>query len=557
MLAHLRIENLALVGSLELDLGPGLTVVSGETGAGKSVLVDSLALLVGERAESDAIRSGAASAVVEGLFRLGDSALRRRVAAVVGEEVEEDLALRREIFRGQRNRCFLGGRLSSAALLRDVGDLLLELHGQHEHQRLLRHAAQRELLDAFGGLDATRAALAEEVRGWRADARRLEEIQARDRARAERLRALSDEVAEISAAGIDLEREPAHRAEADRLRNLEDRRERAERLLGALSEGEPSAMELLRGARGELAALARDEPRFAEAHERLLAALEELADLARDVDRYREGLVGDPGRLAELEQREADLLRLARRFRTDTEGLLAREAAGLEELAALRAEAAEAGSLGALVARRERAALALARRLSEGRARAAGELTRAVRDNLRDLGVGAGLFQVRLEPLPGLEPGGLERVDFAIAPNAGEPPGPLRGIASGGELSRVVLAVKAALARADRVPTLVFDEVDAGIGGRVGRRVGEKLAEIARGRQVVVVTHLASVAAPADLHLRVEKRLRQKRTHIEVAAVDGEARVEELSRMLGGDPESETSRSHARELLHAAALDRS
>ena len=240
MLARLRIENLALVEHLELELAPGLNVLSGETGAGKSVLVEALALLVGDRAETEAVRTGEAGAVVEGVFRLETPELRQDVASVIGEQVEE-LALRRELLRDQRNRCYVAGRVATAGLLRELGERLIELHGQHEHQLLLRASVQRELLDAFGGLEADRLALEWGVGAWRERMRRLETIREGERARVERIRALSDEVADIAGAAIDLDRESELAAEAERLRHVEDRLALAAGIAQALAGAEPSA----------------------------------------------------------------------------------------------------------------------------------------------------------------------------------------------------------------------------------------------------------------------------------------------------------------------------
>jgi DNA repair protein RecN (Recombination protein N) len=552
VLSRLSIENLALIGTVEVELGPGLNVISGETGAGKSVLVDSLALLVGERADPAAVRSGEHRAVVEGVFRLEEKSLRRRIGELTGDDVEE-LALRREIFRDQRNRCYVAGRLSSAAVLRELGEHLLELHGQHEHQLLLRPSVQRALLDAFGGLDADRATLEDDFRGWRVATRRLQEIHERGRVRTDRIRALRDEIDEIAAAEIDLSREAERRDEAKRLRHLEDRLALASRAAAALVEAEPGgapgALDRLRSVRGDLHALARDEPRFAQSEERFLACLEDVEQLARELDRYLETLVRDPARLAELDARESLLLRVTRRYGTDLEGLLGREAASRTELADLERETDEAESLESEVGAMEARLLRAARELSEGRKRASRKLEAVVRRNLQELDMGRGAFEARVETGDELQPTGLDTVEFLIAPNQGEPLSPLRAIASGGELSRVILAVKAALAAVDSVPTLVFDEIDAGIGGRVARKVGERLAAIGRVRQVVAVTHLAQIAVPAARHLRVEKTLRDGRSEIVVHPLDGDERVEELSRMLGGDPESATSRRHARELL--------
>jgi DNA repair protein RecN (Recombination protein N) len=506
-------------------------------------------MLVGERASPDVVRAGEEAAVVEGLFRV-PAAASEAVRAVLGETADE-VVLRREIVRGGRNRCYVAGRLAPAALLRDLGEVLVELHGQHEHQRLLRRGEQRDLLDRWGGLEADRRALASEFGAWRTASSRLEALRAREAERAVRVRALTDEVAEIAAAGIRLEEEDALRAEAERLRRVEDRLAAAAAALDALREGEISALERLHAAGAALRPLAREEPLLGGADARLAAAREEVDDLARELGRYLDALGRDPDRLGELDRREEGLLRLQRRYATDLAGLVAREAAARAELADLEGEVVEAGALEAEAAAsvgRVRHATAT---LADGRRRAAAGLAAAVRRHLRDLGLGAGTFDAKLEPVEEPGPDGAERVELLIAPNPGEPPAPLRAIASGGELSRISLAIKAALADADRVPTLVFDEVDQGIGGRVARALAAKLSTIARARQAIVVTHLAQIAAAADLHLRVDKVVSGGRSRILVRRISGDERVLEISRMLGGDPESEASRRHARELLDA------
>lgn len=544
VLARLRVHQYALIDEVELELGPGLNVLTGETGAGKSILVDSMALLLGARARTDAIREGADRSTIEGLFESGG----------------EERVVRREIVRDGSNRCWLDGGLATATMLREEGERWVDLHGQHEDRVLVRGAVQRDLLDAFAGAGG----LADRVGRAATDLEAVErEIAVGEAESAEHLAQaeyLRSQVAEIEAAKITPGEEEALGIEATRLRNSAERANLAEEAHRALEEDEPSVTGALAALERRLGRLAELDPELAEFPERITAARHEIEDMARDLGRYARAVEHDPARLARIEARRDLLAALVRKHGPTLAEVIERGRAMALQGRALDARAARSAEAGGERTRlvkdlAERAAL-----LADAREAAADRLEAAVQGRLGELGMN-GSFRVALTRRPdpaGIEwdgeryawtRGGLEQVAFLIAPNAGEPPRPLSQIASGGELSRVLLALKAALAEADATPTLIFDEIDAGIGGAVAHRVARQLAAVSARRQVIVVTHLAQIAALAERHLVVEKVPRRGRTVITVRAVGGADRVRELSRLLGGDPEREVSLRHARELL--------
>jgi DNA repair protein RecN (Recombination protein N) len=546
MLRRLRIEEYALIDAAELDLGPGLNVLTGETGAGKSILVDSLSLLLGSRASGHAIRQGAERAVVEGLFEID------------GEET----LVRREIHRDRTNRCYLDGAMATARMLQERTERWVELHGQHEDQLLVRPSAQRALLDAFAGASEVAGSVAELAAALEGLEVEALELAREESARASRSEYLISQIDEIEKAALVPGEELGLDAQARLLAHAEERMRLAGEANEALDGAEDSLTSTLSAIGRRLERMAELDPPAGALAERLESARHELADVARELFRYVSAIDHDPARLAAIEERRELLFRLGRKHGTvtvaelvergaemaaelaDLERSTAREAALEAERATLRAELAEAAG-----------------ELADAREAGADRLEAAVRERLSALGMGEGRLAVELARRPdarGVEwsgeryacsRAGLEDVAFRIAPNPGEAARPLSQIASGGELSRVLLAIKSALAAVDGVPTLVFDEIDAGIGGVVAHHVAEQLRLVSAHHQVVVVTHLAQIAAAADRHLLVEKSAAGGRTVTTVRAVDGEERVREISRLLGGDPERDVSRHHAAELL--------
>lgn len=553
MIELLRIRDFALVDAVELELGSGFTALTGETGAGKSILLQALGLLLGERASREGVRAGAEAARVEGLFSPAGSA-RAAAAAILDEagipwEDGEPLMVARTVGADGRSRAHVNGALAPLAVLARLGTHLVEVSSQHQHQGLLREETHLDLLDA--SLDAAGRKAQDAYRGafasWRAaeaEVGRLETLEARARDRAEMLRF---QVQELRAARI----EPG---EGERLRGERDLLAHAEKLLEAygvaeteLYSGAEAALDRLARACRAVEDAARRDPGAGPILELLAEAKAPLEEAALRLRDRREKLEADPGRLEAVEERLETLRRLERKHGTGEEALLAK-------LQALEAELWEAENtefaLEKARAARGRAAAALeaaAAELRDARRRAGAELARRVGAELEALALGRSAFAVAVEPGQA-GPDGADEVRFLLAPNPGEPPLPLARIASGGELSRVLLALKNAL-RDTAVETLVFDEVDAGIGGAVADAVGERLAALAPACQVLCITHLPQIASRAARHLRVEKLLDGGRTVTRVRPLDPEERIEELARMLGGRHVTRTTREHARELV--------
>ncbi len=552
MLIELRIENFAVIDRLHIRLKPGLNVLTGETGAGKSIIVGALSLLLGERASSDAVRTGASRAVVEGVF---DVEGREDVLGLLAEQgiAAEDglLILRREVAAEGRNRAWVNGSASTAGLVGDLGTGLVDLHGQHEHQALLRVDAQRDILDAYADhthlaaeMLATHADLADVRRGLEALDERRREIELRSDF-------LRFQLEEIDKAEIDRDEEQALEEESRRLEHAEDLARLSEALHQGLYESETAVAEVLGALRRQLDELIRIDASEEPARELLETAYYNVEELGRRMGDYASRVEHDPGRLDHIQRRRDLLYRLKAKYGGTLEEVLETARAARDELEILESSSLERK---ALEKRRDdvlQRVADVAGRLSTARADAAERLAREVQQVLPQLGLEGARFHVGLDPLDEPGPHGAERVEFLVAVNVGFEPRPLARVASGGELSRIMLALKTILARVDAVPTLVFDEIDAGIGGRVAVQVGAELRGVAAHHQVFAITHLPQIACRADHHLLVLKGETGGMTRTSLEELDAEQRVRELARMLGGDPESETSLDHARELLRA------
>ena len=553
MLREIRVQNYAVIDDLTLELGPGLTALTGETGAGKSLIVGALSLLLGERASSEDVRTGEERARVEAVF---DVSGRREVlerCAEAGIEVEDGwLILRREVQREGRNRAWANGSPVTASLIWELGGSLVELHGQHEHQRLLRRAEQRRLLDAFAGAEEAAAAVAEAHRSVSHVRSESEEVLARAREAAERADWLRFKAEEIEKARLEGGEEEALKGEARRLEHSEELLELTGGLHEAVYGDEASVVDRLGELRRPLRELLRIDPDAAPMEELLESGLVSLEELGRELARYRDRVDHDPARLERVRARLDLLFRLVRKYGESVDDVIEEGRAARAELDALESsderlrelEVREREAAGTL---RSRAA-----ELTELRREGAARLEEAVAPLLAELGMEGGVFRVEFEARE--EPGasGAETVEFLVSLNPGFEPGPLDRIASGGELSRLMLALKTVLVRGDRIPTLVFDEIDAGVGGEVAHRVAGRLAAVAGEHQAFVITHLPQIAARADAHVRVEKGEVAGKAATRVRRLEGEERVEELARMLGGDSESGVARRHARELLGVA-----
>jgi DNA repair protein RecN (Recombination protein N) len=554
MLTELRIRNFAIIESLTLPLARGFNVLSGETGAGKSIIVGALGLLLGERASVDLIRTGADRATVEGVFDVAD---RPEIATLLDErgiDAEESLVvLKREIAAAGRTRAWVNGTTVSAGILAEVGRLLVNLHGQHEAQTLLDGDAQRRILDAFAGAtDAAREveAASESLAAARRDIADLRRRRADAEKRADYLRHVAQEIEGARLVeGEDVRLED----EARRLENAEELRELATGIASAIEGEEEPVLERLAAVERLLSGIQRIDPTLARLQELYDAAYYNLEALARELTEYESAVELDPARLEEVRRRRDLLFRLTKKYGATLgevieAGRVARTELDLVDSAALDLRTLEERERSADATLRERAAA-----LTAARTAAAERLARAVDEVLPDLGMPDGRFKPVLTPAREIGPFGAESVEFRVSLNVGHEERPLARVASGGELSRVMLALKTILARLDRVPTLIFDEVDAGIGGRVGLQVGEAMRRMASYHQVFAITHLPQIAARGHHHIQVSKGARGGVTTADVAVLDGDLRVAEIARMLGGDPESDVSRAHARELMESAA----
>ena len=552
MLTELRVRDLAVIADVTLPFQPGLNVLTGETGAGKSMVVDALALLLGERASADVVRPGAEKTVVEGAFEFGAAVHRHLLSpfADMGVELEDGrLVLKREVHREGKSRAWVNGSPTTVGVLAQIGALLVDLHGQHETQSLLRPDAQRDMLDAYADADVERVAV-------RDAHRRLKELEQREadltsrqdvvRRKADYLRHV---LQEIERAKPKVGEDEALDVEAKRLAHAEE--------LGRLARELEEAVDAsgLTKAHKILASLLRVDPSLAQWQELLDAAVASASELAQAARSYASEIEADPERLSAVEQRRDLLFRLQQKHGPAIPDVLAARDSAARELELLDTADLD---LRNIAAEREQAAAELERAtdaLTVKRTAGAKKLGRAVNKHLPALGMEGGRFDVQLSGARRTAHGahGAEDVTFQVKLNEGLEPRPLARVASGGELSRLMLALKVVLASHAVVPTLVFDEVDQGIGGEVGGRVGEALVDVSReGRQALVITHLPQIAVYADQHLVVAKAKKGGVATSDVIVVNGETRVKEIARMLG-DADMATARRHATELLRTAS----
>ncbi len=560
MLRELRIENLLVIEKAELRLGEGLNAITGETGAGKTVLAHALDLLMGGRARPQIVRPEAEEAWVEGVFDLPGDLLAEpemeEIAARLPDSAQE-VVLGRRVSASGRTAAFLAGRAASAADLKLLSSRLLAFYGQHEHRKLTISSAQMDVLDGFAGDD--HLALRQRYRETHRECARLEaellELRERDGTRERDLDLYRYELSEIEAVAPDPAEETGLSAERERLRHAEGLREAA---LGALAsaagaeEDGGGAASALAASEAALRGLAGVDGKLDSLAERLGALAVELDDVAGELRGYLDGIDVDPGRLAAVEERLEAIDRLQRKHGGSIDSVLAhaeRCRAEIERLESAESHGAEAtAALTEAEARREK----LGRRLSKGRSDAAGPLRERVAEELGRLAMPGAALEVKLERhADGFGPNGREKVELLVSPNPGIEPAPLRDAASGGELSRVMLALSG-LGEAAGVSTLVFDEIDAGVGGKTAAVVGERLRALGEGRQVLCITHLPQVASMALTHFRLEKDVAGERATATVERLDGEDVVEEIRRMLGGSSADEAADRHARELLAAA-----
>ena len=569
MLRLLKITNFAIIDDLEIAFGPGLNVLTGETGAGKSIIFGALNLTLGARAGGDLVRAGAKEAIVESLFEIPDTAgglAARSLLEDAGVEIEGgELIVRRRVAEAGRSRIYLNGVLGTASLLSGVGERLVNIHGQHAHQSLLRPASHLGLLDDFAQTSGESAALGEMVRNLKTAEERLGAHREGVRERAQRADLLRFQVEELEKAALRAGELVEVEAELPRLRNAGRLIEGAASLYDRLYEAEGSVVEKTGEIQRELEGMAdldQSLDTLADEAASAQAQLESLADSLRD---YAEGIEHDPERLETLEARRALIREMIRKYGSDETECLAYLEESREQLAAI---SDEEGTEARLMAERDSLRTDLAKSalaLSEKRAHAAQDLDARMEEALGELSLTGAKFETLITHTEDPEgfikmdgrtvvvrADGVDRAQFHFSPNPGEPPRSLSRVASGGELSRLMLALESVLRRADLIPTLIFDEVDAGVGGAVAEVVGRKLKGVSASHQVLVVTHLPQVASLGNRHFRVEKHVEGDRTQTRVELLDDDERVEEIARMGTGLEITDAAREHAREMLEKA-----
>ncbi len=563
MLTELRIQNFAIIDHLELDFGPGLIVFTGETGAGKSIIMESLDMLLGGRADATLIRSDADLARVEGTFKLSGPERAAAHEILKREDLLDEqnyVTLTREVRREGRSVARINGRTISLALMKELGEVLVDIHGQTEHLSLLNLHAHLGLLDRYANVESQLAAYRKTYQGLLAIRRELEELRAAQLDAERRTEMLTFQAEEIEASRLKPGEDEDLRKERDRLANAESLANLAQQALTVLDEGSsesPASTDLIGQVVQSLAKLAQIDGTQKALVEQSVTLEETLANLARDLRNYLEAIEFNPKRLEEVEERLDLIRRLERKYGGTIESTIAFAVDARKQLETISTAAGRISELetaeSATLANLSGQALGL----SQKRKESAEQMSKAIEAELDDLRMAAARFAVDFQtkpaadgiPLPdgtrlAFDGNGLDKVEFLVAPNPGEGLKPLVRIASGGETSRLMLALKNVLARADQVPTLIFDEIDQGIGGRVGGTVGEKLWHLGRAHQVFVITHLPQLAVFGDQHFQVQKVVEQNRTLTKVAKLTGEARTLELAQMLGAVSEGTLRSAH-------------
>lgn len=548
MLRRIALRDFVIVRELELELAGGFSVLTGETGAGKSILIDALQLALGARADSSVVREGAARAEITAEFDLPASLATWMHEA--GFEAEEQLLVRRSIDTQGKSRAWINGSPATATQLRELADNLVDIHGQHAWQSLTRADAVRALLDGYAGVDTQ--AMRDAWQQWRAAGKQLADARAaQDSLQRERER-LAWQIGEVDKLAPGADEWDELNASHTRLANAQSLIEAAQGTIDALGGEEGSATRALAQARSLLQSQEHVEPAFREIAEVIASSLAQVEDAAHSLHAYLRKTELDPQRLAELDERMSLWMSLARRYRRTPPELPGLLASWKEELAKLDA-AADLAALEAAEKKARETYLAQARTVAKARAKAAPQLAKAVTAAMQGLGMQGGRFEVQLQTSAEPQQSGLEEVAFLVAGHAGSTPRPVGKVASGGELSRIALAIAVTTSRLGTAQTLIFDEVDAGVGGAVAETVGRLMKQLGRDRQVLAVTHLPQVAACADHHLVVAKQSDAEGPSSTVAPVQGERRVAEVARMLGGEHLSGTTLAHAKEMLSGAA----
>lgn len=562
MLVELRIVNFALIEQLSLQFQSGFTVLTGETGAGKSLLIDAIALLVGGRASTDQIRSGEDEAQLEAAFSLPDThplLQRLRLQEIIGQN-ESELILRRVLSRSGRHRVYVNGSLYPLRVLEELGGTLVDIHGQHEQQSLLATTKQLEALDGFGRLTELREQYEHTYQGWKELRRELEALQFDIVDRGKREDLLRFQVQEIEQAGLLPDEEEQLRSERQRLMHANRLRELAHEAHAELQADEQAVLTRLGRVGRTLTELVQIDPAMGDCEHIATESAIPLKELAGRLRDYSQRLEADPARQAVVEDRLDLIQRLKKKYGGSAEAVIATGQRVQEELQLLDNHQERTAGLTTQLDEEAKCLHTLAQQLSKKRIDAAKQMTTLVGAELAALKMEQAIFQVMVssdESPEGIGPAGRDRVEFLLSSNPGEPPRPLGRVASGGELSRIMLALKTVLAEMDEVPVLVFDEIDTGVGGAVAAAMGTKLLKLGSFHQVFCITHLPQVASQAEHHLLVEKGLDGQRTSASVRMLKGVGREEEIARMLGGSTITKKVRETAAELIAGAKGKRS
>jgi DNA repair protein RecN (Recombination protein N) len=582
MLVELAIRNFAIIEAVQIPFGPGLNVLSGETGAGKSILIDALGAVLGDRVSTDMVRTGASSASIDATFDLNCVRHRDGLSHVLGElEIDESdgqLILSREIHAGGRSSARLNGRPTTVSILAQIGSLLVDIHGQSEHLSLLKPAAQLQLLDRFAQAVPLREVLARKLEELRATQTALQQSRSGARERMQRVDLLRYQIEEIDRAGLQPEEEEDLAAERARLANADRLATDAAAAYTELAGNDDldlggGAIPALRKAASTVESIAAIDPTTRALAERVTELLYLAEDVATEVRTYRDSVDADPARLAVVEDRLAEIRQLQRKYGASVADILDHARAAGEELERLTGSEVDTDALAAREDVLSREVGELATELSKKRLAVAESLAADVERSIAHLNMGTSEFVVSLDhvedprgvPVPGpdgaerrflVDATGMDRVSFLIAPNHGEGLKPLSRIASGGETARLMLALKSILSEADQTPTLVFDEIDVGVGGRSGQVVGETLWSLTRNHQVVVITHLPQIAAFGDVHFQIAKSERDGRVVSTINALDDSTRQQELAAMLDGTPITASSLQSAADMLERAVASK-
>lgn len=559
MLAHLSVRDFVIVERLELELRAGMTVLTGETGAGKSILIDALGLTLGERASTKVVRSGAAQAEVVAVYELapGCDAARYLESQDLASR-DDECILRRTVSADGRSRAYINGRPMPLQAMRELGDMLVDIHGQHEHQSLLKAAAQRRILDEYAGHGEALDELADLVARWQETRAAIDTLTGGPEAREQRLDYLHYQVTELDALDVRPEELESLDEEHRRLSHASELLAICARSLDGIEgdldgpgDGDSSLATRLASIMGDLDEMRAIDQEVENIRTLLDGAGIQLREAAAELRDYRDRIDVDPERLQALEHRVTAIHDAARKHRVEIRELPALHAGLRDEIEALEGAGARLAELRDTLGQLHAAYLDAANALHDGRVNAAAELSGVVTENIQALGMPKGRFEAVIESDPDAPPSrsGFDSVAFQVAINPGQPLMPLAKVASGGELSRISLAIQVIATRTSGVPTLIFDEVDAGVGGRVAEIVGRELRRLADNRQVLCVTHLPQVASLAQQHVQVQKRSRRRETHTDLRSLSGEGRVEEIARMLGGVTITDQALAHAREML--------